>query len=190
MKIYLIRHGATAGNLEKKYIGCRTDEPLCAEGIRAAEKKSELTVKINPDAVFSSPMKRCIQTAGILFPGRKPLIYEELSECDFGRFEGKNYRELSGDEDYQKWIDSGGTMQFPEGELPADFRKRCCSGFERMVSENSFDTAVLVAHGGTIMSVLSEFAPEKKDYFSWHTEHLQIVECQIVSVSPVVLKVM
>ena len=30
MKIVLIRHGATKGNLEKRYIG-RTDEDLCGE---------------------------------------------------------------------------------------------------------------------------------------------------------------
>ena len=32
MKIVLIRHGATAGNIEKRYIGI-TDEDLCASGI-------------------------------------------------------------------------------------------------------------------------------------------------------------
>ena len=33
MKCVLIRHGKTAGNLAGRYIGCRTDEPLCPEGI-------------------------------------------------------------------------------------------------------------------------------------------------------------
>ena len=33
MKIYLIRHGMTAGNREKRYVGCHTDEDLCEEGI-------------------------------------------------------------------------------------------------------------------------------------------------------------
>ena len=32
MKLIFIRHGKTAGNLERRYIG-RTDEPLCDEGI-------------------------------------------------------------------------------------------------------------------------------------------------------------
>ena len=39
MIIYFIRHGATAGNLEKRYIG-RTDEELCTEGI---ERLKDLT---------------------------------------------------------------------------------------------------------------------------------------------------
>ena len=33
MSWILIRHGMTKGNLEKRYVGCRTDETLCPEGI-------------------------------------------------------------------------------------------------------------------------------------------------------------
>ena len=44
MKIVLIRHGATKGNLEKRYIG-RTDEDLCGEGIKKLkEELKSLTV--------------------------------------------------------------------------------------------------------------------------------------------------
>lgn len=61
LKIYLIRHGKTQGNLSGKYIGSRTDEPLCEEGIR------ELKGKTYPQAqiLFVSPMKRCID--GLLY---------------------------------------------------------------------------------------------------------------------------
>ena len=38
-EIILVRHGKTAGNLEGRYIGSRTDEPLCEEGIHALEEK-------------------------------------------------------------------------------------------------------------------------------------------------------
>lgn len=80
MIIYFIRHGATAGNLEKRYIG-RTDEELCTEGIERLKELRELVPDIKgnsiPDvcqgaeAVFTSPMKRCIATADILFPDKK-----------------------------------------------------------------------------------------------------------------------
>lgn len=36
-------------------------------------------------AVYASPMIRCTQTAGILFPGKKLNIIDELAECDFWR---------------------------------------------------------------------------------------------------------
>ena len=84
----LIRHGKTYGNTQGRYIGARTDEPLCPEGKAALFKSSY------PEAefVYVSPMKRCIETAQCIYPGipmEKNLL---LKECDFGVFENKSDR--------------------------------------------------------------------------------------------------
>ena len=70
MQLLLIRHSITAGNLEHRYIGCRTDEPLCEAGIALAQQKSvEFRRSFPvPELVLVSPMQRCRQTAEILFP--------------------------------------------------------------------------------------------------------------------------
>lgn len=62
--IFFIRHGATEGNLRRRYIG-RTDEPLCEAGIAQVKalQKRELSV----DEVFVSPLLRTRQTAGPFF---------------------------------------------------------------------------------------------------------------------------
>ena len=170
LKIYLIRHGKTQGNLSGKYIGSRTDEPLCEEGIR------ELKGKTYPQAqiLFVSPMKRCIQTAELLYPGLEQRKIPLLQECDFGDFENKNYKELSGNPDYQAWIDSGGTLPFPGGEDSEEFRSRCRRGFlqcvETAFSLGSSETAI-VAHGGTIMSILSAYGRPSRDYFDWQIKN-------------------
>lgn len=162
MNIIFIRHGKTAGNLRRAYIG-RTDEPLCSEGI------DELTAGSFPkaDIVISSPMKRCIQTAEIIYPNVRLQIYDDLRECDFGDFEGKNFSELNGDKDYQAWIDSGGKMPFPNGEAHEKFTERCCNAFLQAVSENDGLTAAMVVHGGTIMSILERFAEPKKHFYDY-----------------------
>ena len=54
---------------------------------------------------------------------------------DFGVFEGKNYLELQGDKRYQEWIDSNGTLPFPEGESREEFISRCDKGFRRMIEK-------------------------------------------------------
>ena len=165
MTILLIRHGETAGNREKRYIG-RTDEPLCPAGTAALEQCMYPRCAV----LVSSPMRRCVMTAQILFPAQEIRICEAFRECDFGDFEGKNYAELNGDPAYQAWIESGGMMPFPNGEAPTDFRARCCGGFRQTVNKfYDSESIALVVHGGTIMSILSQFAEPHRDYYDWMT---------------------
>ena len=129
IKLWLIRHGKTEGNKLSRYIGT-TDEPLCQEGTEFLHKMDYPKVQ----AVYVSPLKRCVQTAEILFPGEPVHIIEELAECDFGEFENKNYKELEGNPHYQEWIDSNGTLPFPGGESREGFKSRNLRGFDRVVS--------------------------------------------------------
>lgn len=151
MTVYLIRHGMTAGNREKRYIG-RTDEPLCAEGIAALQGMNAPPC----DHLIASPMRRCTETARLLYPSQKPVLCSLLRECDFGDFEGKNHLDMDGDPVYQSWIDAGGMAPFPHGEDPAVFKARCADGF-RMVMAGMDGTAAFVVHGGTIMAVCEAF---------------------------------
>ena len=160
MRCYLIRHGMTAGNTKRCFNGCRTDESLTSEGreaLKAAEGVPEGAV------LFSSPMKRALETAGIMFPGRDPVIIDDFREMDFGVFEGKNHRMLDGDPDYQAWLDSGGAVRIPGGECIADVVRRGMKALNLAVSvarERDADTICIVAHGGLIMAVMSALTGE------------------------------
>lgn len=169
IRLWLIRHSLTAGNLKKRYIGT-TDEPLCQEGI---ELLKEVAV-FGPERLFISPLKRCRETGELLFPGMEQVIIPELSECDFGEFENKNYLELSGNPHYQQWIDSGGTLAFPGGESREEFRKRTLDGLEKAVTQcisEGITDAALVVHGGTIMNVMETYGEPERDFYGWHTEN-------------------
>lgn len=173
MQIILIRHGSTAGNLEQRYVGS-TDEPLTEN---AKEKLRDRQGKMPvPEILFVSPMKRCVQTAELLYPGMEQRIAENLRECSFGKFEYKNYRELAGDADYQAWIDSGGILAFPGGESRAEFADRCCQAFQeccRYAGEKNCKSAAFVVHGGTIMAVMERFARPQKGYFDWQVKNVE-----------------
>ena len=152
IKIWLIRHGMTEGNRHQRYIGV-TDEPLCPEGI---ERLKNITYP-KPQAIFVSPLRRCQETAEILFPEQKVRIIDQLAECDFGAFENKNYKELSDDPRYQAWIDSNGIMAFPGGESKEECAARNLEGFQRAVTtciRENISEAALVVHGGTIMNIM------------------------------------
>jgi len=167
MKWVLIRHGQTRGNLEHRYIGCRTDEPLCAQGIGRLHEKDYPKAK----RVFVSPMKRCIETAEIIYPDVPMVVVDDFRECDFGVFENKTYAELNGRADYQVWIDSNGEMPFPGGESRAEFAARCIKAFGELVGRNMQDDCAIIAHGGTIMAIMEKYAQPKGDYYDFQVKN-------------------
>ena len=182
-ELILIRHGKTAGNLLGRYIGSRTDEPLCGEGREGLAGKQLPEV----ERLYVSPMKRCVETAEILWPGfdrKKMQKVTDLRECDFGDFENKNYKERSGNGDYQAWIDSNGTLPFPNGESMDAFKSRCLEAFARIVEEVSgaeqewiasgktgIFRAGIVVHGGTIMAILEQYGYPKAAYFDYQVKN-------------------
>ena len=178
MEIFLIRHGKTMGNLYHRYIGT-TDEPVLEEEMEKLKSRNWP----DAEAVFESPLLRCRQTAEIICPGRPVRMIDEFAECDFGSFENKNWQELKDNTEYQAWIDSNGTLPFPGGEDPYEFRKRCCYGFEKVVAEcmhRKISRALLVVHGGTIMSIMERYVVSEKSFYDWHVKngegYLVIVE--------------
>ena len=135
IEVYLIRHGATNANREHRYLG-RTEEPLSEEGreeLKAFQRQDIYPDPASLQALFVSPMERCRETAELLFGDYEQHIIPEFREMDFGLFEGKNYQDLQGDARYQAWIDSNGTLPFPEGESREGFIARCRQGFEEMI---------------------------------------------------------
>jgi alpha-ribazole phosphatase len=171
LKITLIRHGKTDGNTKGKFIGV-TDEPLLEE-----EKEELAGLKFpRAEAVYSSPMKRCTETARILFPYEKAVIVPELAERDFGLFEGKTYKELTEEPEYRSWVGNQELISYPEGEELSEFQERCISGLEKIIDDavkkKKTDIAV-IAHGGTIMSILYAYGFPEQEYLEWMVKNAE-----------------
>lgn len=191
-----IRHGETNSNRRKSYLGW-TDEPLSVEGREVIAQNR----KKYPDAdfIFTSPMLRCRQTKEIIYGNQSCQIIEKWKEMNFGSFEGKTYLELNGNKDYQRWIDSGGTLPFPDGESREEFILRCRAGLmdcltrltEKRIcfteQENELKKAsqpkkvqgkvVCVVHGGTIMALFDSYG--KGSYFDYQCRCGQGYECTL-----------
>ena len=185
----LIRHGETQANKERRYLG-KTDESLSEEGIEIL--KSYKRQKLYPDVkyLFTSPMKRCTETAKIIYPALCPIVIPEWEEIDFGQFEYRNYEELKDDAEYQEWLRSGGTLDFPEGESRNDFVFRCKCGFIRMCNELSQTvgrnakkpaSVGMIVHGGTIMSLMSLYGGT--DYFDYQVSNGRGYVCRLTGVN-------
>ena len=161
----MIRHGKTEGNKEKRYIG-RTDQPLSEEGI--AGIKENLGRYPSVEKVYASPMKRTRQTAELIYPGQAPELVDGLREMDMGVFEGKNHAELKNRPSYILWVATRGKISIPGGESMKDFGKRTMDAFTQVLGDmqaEGIKRSAVVAHGGTIMSIVSQLADD--DYYKY-----------------------
>ncbi len=169
--IHFIRHGETLANSEGKYVG-RTDLPLTEEAKRELEELREDGIYPSVGAVYSSPLKRCLQTAKIIYPSAQLIAVEELAEYDFGEFEGKTYTELEELKSYREW--RAGRSDAPVGgESLEGFRQRIYAGLMSIVrhmSENECFDAAVVTHGGVIMTLLATCGLPQKSSLEWVSE--------------------
>ena len=93
MELILIRHLKTPGNEKRQYIGS-TDEELSEQEVLNFKQRYKIDSYPQVQQVIVSPMKRCIQTAELIYPKNQITQEVLLKECDFGIFEGKTYEEL------------------------------------------------------------------------------------------------
>ncbi len=171
-----IRHGATKGNLEKRYIGS-TDEPLCDLGIKQA--LSLRKHNFPSEYIFVSPMKRARQTAEIIFPESKYMVIDGFRETDFGIFEGKSATELSEDRDYIAWVSSMCTLPVPKGEDITQFKKRCTDAFCNIAKTIPDGAgASFVLHGGVIMAIMEAFCESGAGFYDYHIGNGEYVICK------------
>lgn len=170
MELIMIRHGKTAGNIRKAYIGS-TDEPLCGEGVSELKRTvPDTTVR----HVFVTSLKRTQQTAGYLFPNAAQQIIPDLREMDFGVFENRTADEMLEDAEYTHWVDSGCLEPCRNGESMTSFTDRVVKCLTALVKDIEKDTrqAILVTHGGVIMALMSSFEENGGEYYSYWVRNL------------------
>jgi len=153
--------------LEKRYCGAKCDEDLCEEGIHALLQKKSAGIYPDLDYLFSGKKIRCRSTCGILYPEMEPVLTDAFDEIDFGLFEGKTFPELEHDPLYIKWMESNGTLPFPEGESREDYIQKTYEGFlgirstvlekesHKETKNPDIPRVGIIAHGGTVMALLS-----------------------------------
>lgn len=190
LRILILRHGMTKGNSEKRYIGKRSQEPLSKEGERFLRENA--SGYPSSMYLFVSPSLRAVNTARIIYPRlfSRRIVIPVFDEMDFGIFEGKNYKDLSDNAAYRQWVDGGCLGMIPGGEDMESFKERVREGFSIVIDTiekehkelslihiteaedfspkrrlSEVTDAVIVAHGGTIMALLSSFLDQ--DYFSF-----------------------
>ena len=169
MRVTLLRHAPSRGNLLGQYIGS-SDVGLCREGRQLAES---VAPRAEVQRVYTSGLRRSLQTAAILYPGAEAIACKDFDEMNFGRFEEKTWRDLEQDACYRAWVEAGCETACPGGESKAGFTERCVHSFRAVADHEAASGAQelhCVVHGGTIMAILSELALPMRDYFDWPSD--------------------
>lgn len=149
VRLAFIRHGHTAWNRLHKIQGS-TDIPLddeAREGL-AALRLPDPWASIN---LWSSPLSRARETAELI-SGTSPQIASELTEMNWGDWEGLHGKDLLADPSsgYRNLEDWGWDFTPPNGESPADVRDRLRPWLHRQTQDG-----VVVAHMGTMRAALA-----------------------------------
>lgn len=178
MQICLIRHGQTAGNALRRYIGS-TDEPLSDRGIAEARAAG---ANMRIDEVYATPLLRTRQTAEILFPKAVVHTVSGLREMDFGDFENRSADEMENDAAYRAWVDADCIPPCPGGESMEQFRMRVEKSFSQIIlrlSDEGADKSIFVVHGGTIMAVMSRFYIPARGYYDSRVKNCEGYCCTL-----------
>lgn len=168
MVITLLRHGMTADNERAAYIGWSNPALSKTGRIEVEEIKEKLTTDIQH--VFSSDLKRCLETAEILYPNHQLKEMQGLREINFGDWEGKTYEQLKHLASYRFWLDQMYEGGPDGGETFATFTSRVQQAFEEIKKQMlaaSLHNVAIVAHGGVLRYLLSVLVDSDKAYFDW-----------------------
>ncbi len=160
MKIIFTRHATTPWNLEKRLQG-HTDIPIEEFGIREAEKLAEVLAVEKIDYIYSSNLKRAVQTAQIIAKARKLSVQEDarLRECSFGMIEGHTVEEAImkfGESVFHHDIDdfSAYDLRAYGGENRDDVLGRHLSFLNEARVKHSSETILIVGHGRSLNTLL------------------------------------
>ena len=167
--IHLIRHGAISPTLNGRYIGV-TDVELSDKGKEDLKKLDSTMDYPYAKVVFSSPLKRCTETARLIYPGVEPLVIDQLSEYHFGEWENRSADELKGNENFAKWLAGDNSVKPPRGESSADFTRRICIMFESIVDgliKTGNTDAAIITHGGVMNTLLAVYGLPQAKPFDW-----------------------
>lgn len=150
--LYLLRHGATAAN--GRFIG-KTDLPVVDSGYHRLEKTGELLSEEGISEILCSPMLRCRQSSEHLQLGLKTVVLDDLREIDFGKWEERNFQEISASwpDEVAAWSVWSEQFTFPGGENIGDFLCRL-KKVQEYIAQCKAEKLLVVTHGGVIRHLL------------------------------------
>ncbi len=157
VRLLLVRHGQTPFNRDLKLQG-KTNEGLTSLGIRQATALAQALRSESPAAVYSSPLKRSLETDGLIASAHNitAKINSGLAEMDIGLLDGLTYKEISEKfpEFVRLWESDPTKAVPPSGETISRLQTRCWAAINGIVKVHPEGTVIIVSHSFSIASIV------------------------------------
>ncbi len=155
---YIVRHGKTVWNTEKRTQGQKNSE-LTKQGIDQAKRLFENFSHIHIDEVYSSDLKRAYETAKIIRPSAEIHLEKGFREINFGVWEGLTIEEIQRTypELYSLWETSPEKVAFVNGERVIDAFERVNKTFWEIDSKYENKNILIVTHAMVVKLLLLGF---------------------------------
>jgi broad specificity phosphatase PhoE len=156
-RVLLVRHGKTSD--PDRFHGAESDVGLSERGIRQAELLARQLVGLRPAAIYSSGMRRALETAEPIARacGLAPATIDALHECRLGSLSsqgkdeaGARYAELIG-----RWAAGDFGFKLEGGESYVEVQARIRGPFQELAGRSSGLTIAIVTHGLVIRVLLT-----------------------------------
>lgn len=187
MKYILVRHVETFGNTEHRFNG-HTESDYTERGLQMKALLEKELIKLNNrllfDKIYASPIKRAYLIGERLAHSLKlPLITDErLKEFNFGIFDGLTVEEAQKKDPvlFEQWMADYNYVALPEGDDYCTYHKRISSFLDEKKAEHEDKNILIIAHGGTVHSLLVNLLDLPLDS-KWHFQidlgSIAVIEC-------------
>ncbi len=167
--LYLVRHGETDWNVEKRIQG-RVDRPLNETGKEQARMAGQKLASLRAAAIYSSPLLRAQHTAELIagFQACPLRLEENLREAAYGACEGLTQKEFH--EQHKDRLQKRGALAFEEwlefkvpddAESPSEIIERVLPVLLRIAGAHAGENVFVVTHGFVMCTLISFFKKER-----------------------------
>jgi len=158
VRILLIRHSLTP-ETGKRLSSTDPDIPLSPEGRSLAEALGSSLAAVPLNAVYTSPHRRCVETATAVAKGRRlrPRVNRSFVEADYGKWLGRPLKSLYRLKAWQELMLTPSRFRFPDGETLQEVQDRAVNGIESLASKHADGAIAISTHGDVVKVILAYY---------------------------------
>lgn len=163
MKVFILRHGETTGDVEKRYGGAY-DDHLTTKGKKQSEELAKRLEGTGISTMYVSPLARAIETAMIIakkVPAKLISVSDIRERNNYGVLTGlkKSEAKKKFDEEVEDLEENSPYHHVKGSEDYYEFSERVLGAFNEFI-EDEFDKETLaigfLTHGGPIRTIFRE----------------------------------